>query len=236
MVGTSNVAERLTDVRTRIAQAAGRAGRQADDVRLIAVSKTVPLDRIQLAVAAGVTDLGENRVQEAEAKIPELLAAPRPRWHLIGHLQSNKARRALELFDVIQSVDSLALAELLSRRLATRTAPGGTVEVLFEVNVAGEASKQGFAPDQLLDAAPALAVLPGLQPRGLMTVAPATQNPEEVRWVFQSLRQLRDRVVDRMRGVDMRELSMGMSHDFPIAVEEGATMVRIGSAVFGERQ
>jgi len=236
MVGTSDVAERLTEVRTRIAQAVERAGRKADDVRLIAVSKTVPLDRIQLAVAAGVSELGENRVQEAEEKIPGLLVAPRPRWHLIGHLQSNKARRALELFDVIQSVDSLALAELLSRRLTARTAPGGTIEVLFEVNVAGEASKQGFTPDQLLVAAPALAALPGLQPRGLMTVAPAALNPEEVRWVFRSLRQLRDRVADRMRGNVMGELSMGMSHDYPIAVEEGATMVRIGSAIFGARQ
>lgn len=236
MLDTPTVEERVAQVRTRIAQAAERAGRQADDVRLIAVSKTMPLDRIQLAVTAGVSDLGENRVQEAEEKIPGLLAAPPPRWHLIGHLQSNKARRALELFDVIQSVDSLALAELLSRRLTAGTAPGGTIEVLFEVNVAGEASKQGFTPDQLLEAAPALAALPGLQPRGLMTVAPATQNPEEVRWVFRSLRQLRDRVADRLGDAAFSELSMGMSHDFAIAVEEGATMVRIGSAIFGERQ
>jgi pyridoxal phosphate enzyme (YggS family) len=222
---------RLTAVRLAIAHAAEHAGRPAEDVRLVAVSKTIPADLVRQAVLAGVTDLGENRVQEAQEKIPAL-ADLRPRWHLIGHLQSNKVARASQLFDVIQSVDSVELATLLSRR---RAAQGGRpVDVLFEVNVAGETSKQGFAPEQLAAAATALTQLAGLRPLGLMTVAPAVADPEDVRPVFRRLRLLRDDLVGSFGG-EFRHLSMGMSHDFTVAVEEGATIVRVGTAIFGRR-
>ena len=231
MAPSGDVPERLAAVLSAIARAAERAGRPADDVRLVAVSKTISADVVRQALLAGVTDLGENRVQEAQEKVP-LLADLRPRWHLIGHLQSNKAGRALQLFDVIHSVDSVELATLLSRR---RVAQGGPpVDVLFEVNVAGEASKQGFAPEQLSAAAPALANLAGLHPLGLMTVAPAVADPEEVRPVFRRLRHLRDQLAGSL-GEECRGLSMGMSHDFVVAIEEGATIVRVGTAIFGRR-
>lgn len=223
--------DRLAHVRTRMAQAAERARREPDAVRLIAVSKTIPAATVQRALEAGITDLGENRVQEAQEKIPSLAAWP-ARWHLIGHLQSNKVAKALDLFAVIHSIDSVELATLVSRRQLARTAAPATV--LLEVNVAGEATKQGFTPERLLAAAPALAALPGLRLAGLMTVAPAVTDPEEVRPVFHQLRDLRIRLADRF-GAEFRELSMGMSHDYGVAIEEGATMVRVGTAIFGPR-
>jgi PLP dependent protein len=228
------IAGRLASVRGRIAQAAERAGRDPGAVTLVAVSKTFSIERIRAAIAAGVTDLGENRVQEAQGKIPALKAAG-VRWHLIGHLQSNKARSALALFDVIHSVDTLALAEALSRRLAAASSDDERrLDVLFEVNAAGEATKQGFAPDALLAEAPALAALPRLRPRGLMTIAPQVADPEDARPVFRALRELRDRLAPAFAG-PFHDLSMGMSHDYPVAVEEGATLVRIGTAIFGAR-
>lgn len=228
------IAGRLAAVRAKISQAAERAGRDPAAVTLVAVSKTFPVERIRAAIAAGVTDLGENRVQEAQVKIPALGAAG-VRWHLIGHLQSNKARAALALFDVIHSVDSLALAETLSRRVAAaRPDDDRPLDVLFEVNVAGEATKQGFAPEALLAAAPALAALPRLRPRGLMTIAPRMADPEDARPVFRALRGLRDRLAPAVAG-SFDDLSMGMSHDYAVAVEEGATLVRIGTAIFGAR-
>lgn len=229
MAGGS-VAERLERVRATIQEAAERANRPAGSVRLIAVSKTMPATVIRQAIEAGVTDLAENRVQEAQEKIPGLRDQP-ARWHLIGHLQSNKAGKALELFTMIQSVDSLSLATLLSRRAERRHAP---IEALFEVNVAGEATKSGFTPEELLVAAPALAILPGIVSRGLMTVAPAVADPEGIRPVFRRMRQLRDQLTD-VFGPAFTELSMGMSHDYAVAIGEGATMVRIGTAIFGER-
>lgn len=223
--------ERLADVRAAMARAAERARRDPDSVRLIAVSKTIPAATVQLALEAGVTDLGENRVQEAQLKIPALAAWP-ARWHLIGHLQSNKVAKALQLFAVIHSIDTVELATLVSRRcLARQPDP---VTVLFEVNIAGEASKQGFTPERLIAAAPTLAGLPGLRPVGLMTVAPAVTDPEEVRPAFRHLRELQARLTG-IFGAEFRELSMGMSHDYGVAIEEGATMVRIGTAIFGAR-
>lgn len=223
--------ERLAQVHLAIAQAAERSGRPASAIRLVAVSKTITADVVRQAVVAGVTDIGENRVQEAQEKIPALsdLAV---RWHLIGHLQSNKVSKALHLFDIVQSVDSVELATLLSRRAATRPEP---LDILYEINVGGEASKQGFTPEQLAAAAPTLAVLPGLRSLGLMTVAPAVSDPQDARPVFRQLRQLRDRLADSF-GATFQELSMGMSHDFAVAVEEGATLVRIGTAIFGRRE
>jgi len=217
----TTVADRLTLVRERVARAAERVGRPPAEVTIVAVSKSFPATAIEEAAAAGVAHIGENRVQEAAAKIPTLRHLP-VTWHLVGHLQTNKAKTALDLFDIIQSVDSLRLAEVLSRR-AERALP-----VLLEVNVAGEASKLGFSPQQALQAAEAIARLPRLEVRGLMTVAPLVDNPEEVRPVFRDLRRLRD-------ALGLAELSMGMTDDFEVAIEEGATLVRIGRAIFGER-
>jgi PLP dependent protein len=223
--------ERLASVRAAMARAAERARRDPASVRLIAVSKTIPIAGVQRALEAGVTDLGENRVQEAQQKIPALAAWP-ARWHLIGHLQSNKVGKALQLFAVIHSIDTVELATLVSRRrLARQPEP---VAVLFEVNIVGEASKQGFTPEGLIAAAPTLAALPGLRPEGLMTVAPAVADPEDARPAFRQLRELRTRLTDVFGG-EFRELSMGMSHDYGVAIEEGATMVRIGTAIFGAR-
>jgi len=220
MPGTT-IAERLAIVRQRLARAAERAGRSPAEVTIVAVGKSFPTQAIEEAAAAGVAHVGENRVQEAAAKIPSLHHLPLT-WHMVGHLQTNKAKTALELFDIIQSMDSLRLAEVLSHH-AERPVP-----ILLEVNVAGEASKFGFSPQEVLPAAEAAARLPHLDVRGLTTVAPLVSDAEEVRPVFRELRRLRD-------ALGLAELSMGMSDDFEVAIEEGATMVRIGRAIFGER-
>jgi pyridoxal phosphate enzyme (YggS family) len=219
----TDVAANLEFVRERIARAAERAGRRAEDVLLVGVSKTVDADRIRQAVAAGLPALGENRVQEAGEKIA-LLGRPVP-WHMIGHLQSNKVRDALELFDLIHSLDRLDLARECDRRARLR---GRRIAVLLQVNVAGEASKGGFSPDQVAEAIEAVAPLDHLQLRGLMTIPPAVERPEEARGWFRALAQLAKRHA-------LGELSMGMSADFEVAIEEGATMVRVGTAIFGLR-
>ncbi|HEY8416614.1 MAG TPA: YggS family pyridoxal phosphate-dependent enzyme [Limnochordales bacterium] len=227
-----NLADNLARIRARIAQAAERAGRDPSDVTLIAVTKGVDTATIEEAVRLGVTDIGENRVQEARAKFPALPAGVRR--HMIGHLQTNKVRPCLELFDVVHSLDRLALAEAISQRAQ---ALGRDVPVLVQVNVAGEETKHGLAPDQVLPFVKAVAELPGLKVRGLMTLAPLVDDPETVRPVFRTLRRLAEAVADAgIRGVSMEWLSMGMSNDFEVAVEEGATMVRIGTALFGRRR
>ena len=228
------LAARAADVRERLARAAARAGRDPAAITLVAVTKTVTVPLIQAARALGFTAFGENRVQEAETKIGQL-GRDGIRWELIGHLQSNKAARAVHLFDRIQSIDSVRLAQTLDMHAAKR---GTALPVLLEVNVAGEATKAGYAPDELLDAARAVAKLPHLRPEGLMTVAPIVAQPEDVRPVFKRLRELRDALRDAVPvggagGWDA--LSMGMSDDFEVAIEEGATVVRIGRALFGER-
>ena len=217
----ATIAERVAHVRQQVERAAERSGRSPADVAIVAVSKSFPSQAIEEAAAAGIAHVGENRVQEAAAKIPGLRRLP-VTWHLVGHLQANKAKTALELFDIIHSVDSLHLAEVLSHR-AQRPLP-----VLLEVNVASEASKFGFPPDEVAAAARAVARLPRLELRGLMTVAPLVSDTEAARPVFRELRQLRD-------SLGLRELSMGMTDDFEVAIEEGATLVRIGRAIFGER-
>lgn len=223
--------ERIEDVRSRIAKALCHAGREGEHVRLIAVTKTVPVERIRQAIEYGVRDLGENRIQEAEGKIPHL-----PRevcWHFIGHLQSNKVRKAVAWFDWIQSVDHLSLAERLNRVAAE---VGRTIPVLIQVALGGEPTKHGVAPDDLFEFARAVARLPHLDVRGLMTIPPFFEDPEKVRPFFRKLAELRRQVNDRaIFPQPLTELSMGMSHDFEIAIEEGATMVRIGTAIFGER-
>ncbi len=217
------IAGRLQATQSRIESACRRAGRSPEDVTLVAVSKGFPPDAVREAAAAGVRHMGENRVQEAEEKRPALTGLPPDVvWHMIGHLQTNKVKTALNLFDIIQSVDSLHLAEAISKR-----APG-RVPVFLEVNVAAEPSKYGFTLDELPGAFKAIAVLPNLDVRGLMTVAPLAERAEEVRPVFHRLRQEAD-------ALGLRELSMGMTDDFEIAIEEGATHVRIGRAIFGQR-
>jgi pyridoxal phosphate enzyme (YggS family) len=215
-----DVRANLERVRERVARAAQRAGRRPEDILLIGVSKTVPADRVREAIEAGLPALGENRVQEAREKI-RILGHPVP-WHLIGHLQTNKVKDALELFDVIQSLDRLPLAAEIARRARRR------VDVLVEVNLAGETSKSGFAPAEVKPALDALRAMPSLAVRGLMTIPPAAPDPEHTRPWFRMLRELRD-------SAGLAELSMGMSADFEVAIEEGATMVRVGTAIFGPR-
>jgi pyridoxal phosphate enzyme (YggS family) len=220
---------RLESINQRIATACERAGRQVSEITLIAVSKTVPAVRIREAIEAGVRALGESRIQEAAAKISELrpLSAEREvQWHLIGHLQSNKARRAVELFDAVHSVDDLKLAERLDR-IAGES--GKRLPIFIEVNIGGEESKTGVAPDAVLPFCEQVSKLPNLELKGLMTVPPFSENPEDARPFFRHLRRLRDEA-------RLNDLSMGMSDDFEIAIEEGATFVRIGSALFGARQ
>jgi pyridoxal phosphate enzyme (YggS family) len=228
------IANNLAEIRARVAQAARRAGREPGEVALMAVSKTHPAAAILEAMAAGQTLFGENRVQEFATKRDAVLAGSSDgRFHLIGHLQSNKAARAAELFDAIDSVDSLRLAERLNE-----AAERGNrrLDVLIEINVGGEAAKSGLDPASrelaaLLDAQ---ARLPNLVIRGCMTVPPFTPDAEGARSCFRQLRELRDRL-RAQSGLQLDELSMGMSHDFEVAIEEGSTCVRVGTAIFGER-
>jgi pyridoxal phosphate enzyme (YggS family) len=229
-VPSVNLEANLRRIRERIAAACARAGRDPASVTLLAVAKGQPPERVAEAAQLGLTLFGENKVQEARAKIP--LCPGRLRWHMIGHLQSNKCRDAVELFDTIQSVDSLRLAEEIHKRAdqAAKSLP-----MFLEVNVIGEASKFGYRPESLLPDLPQLARLPRLELQGLMTVAPWTPEPEKVRPVFRQLRELKERC-EQILGVPLPHLSMGMSGDCEVAIEEGATLVRIGTALFGERQ
>jgi pyridoxal phosphate enzyme (YggS family) len=218
-----HIAENVRAVRTRMTEASIRGGRDPSAVTLIAVTKTHPVEAIAAAYAAGVRDFGENRVQEAASKVPVLREqCPEAAWHLIGHLQRNKVGSALELFDVIHSVDSLRVAEAINERAT------GPVRCFLEVNVAGEASKEGVALDQAALLAERIGALQRIDLVGLMTVAPAVANAEEVRPVFRRLREL-------AVAIGLRELSMGMTGDFDVAIEEGATAVRVGRAIFGQR-
>jgi PLP dependent protein len=219
----------LRAIQQRIEAACARAGREPASVTLVAVTKGQPPEVVCAAAAAGLSLFGENKVQEAKAKIP--LCPGRLRWHMVGHLQSNKCRDAVGLFQMVQSVDSLHLAEELNRRAdqAAKTLP-----VLLEVNAVGEASKFGYRPDQLLADLPRINALPRLEIHGLMTVPPWTLEPEKVRPVFRDMRELKQRC-EQLLGASLPHLSMGMTGDFEVATEEGATMVRIGTALFGER-
>lgn len=224
-----SLAENLQSIQQRIAAACARAGRAPESVTLIAVSKTHPPDAVAEAAKLGLMTFGENKVQEAKAKIP--LCPGRLRWHMLGHLQTNKCRDAVALFEMIQSVDSLYLAEELSKRAdqAAKNLP-----ILLEVNVVGEASKFGYTPQKVMEDLERINALPRLEIHGLMTVPPWTPTPEKVRPVFQKLRELKSQCEQKL-GAPLPHLSMGMTGDFEIAIEEGATMVRIGTALFGER-
>lgn len=229
----ADVGVNLARVREAIAAAALATGRQPREVTLVAVSKTVPAERIRLAYAAGQRVFGENRVQEGLGKIMALgESMPGVEWHLIGHLQGNKARAAVEGFSLVESVDSLRLATRLDHLAADH---GRKLPILLEVNVAGEEAKSGFRLEELRSELPNLLELPHLAVQGLMTVAPLMSEPDEVRPVFRRLRELRDDIRDHFFLTGFNELSMGMSGDFRVAIAEGATMVRIGRAIFGER-
>jgi len=230
-----SIPENIAAIRERIDSAARRAGRSADNVALMAVSKTHPPDRIRETYAAGLRLFGENRVQEFAGKAGALADLAGVEWHMIGHLQTNKAGKAAELFDAVDSIDSVKLATRLD---AAARELGKKLGVLIEVNVGGEEAKTGVAPDsteleQLLLAAPRLEAL---EVRGLMTVPPFTDDPEQARPYFRRLRELRDSIGARkLPSIRMDVLSMGMSHDFEIAIEEGSSCVRVGTAIFGER-
>ena len=225
------IRERVEQVRQRIAEAARQGGRDTCKVELVAVTKTVPVSSIREAVSAGISSLGENRVQEARDKIP-LLSSLAVQWHLIGHLQTNKSKLAVELFDLIHSLDSLKLAASLNRHAAVM---GKRVRVLVEVNLGGEPAKSGVPENELLPLLQACRAFDHLALEGLMTIPPFRSDPRDVRPFFRRLRALRDQAADSYPHLDLRHLSMGMSHDFEVAIEEGATLVRIGTAIFGER-
>ena len=230
-----SIAENVATVRERIAAAARRAGRRPEEIALMAVSKMVEPARVREGYAAGLRVFGENRVQEFADKVEGVKALAGCEWHLIGHLQSNKAGKAAELFHAVDSIDSLRLAEKVNAAAATL---GRKLQALLEINIGGEAAKSGLAPDSeemaaVLRAAPRLQAL---QIRGLMAIPPFTDNPEGARPYFRKMRQLRDAIADRkFPNVTMETLSIGMSHDFEIAIEEGSTCVRVGTAIFGER-
>jgi pyridoxal phosphate enzyme (YggS family) len=226
----ADIAENLARVREAISESEQEAGRPDGSVQLVAVTKTHPVDVIQEAVEAGHLMFGENRVQEARAKIPELPA--RVQWHLIGHLQSNKVRVALPLFQLIHGVDSVDLLADIDRVAAEL---GLFPRVLLQVNVAGEASKFGFPPVKLMQEIDMIAQFKRASIEGLMTIPPLAANPENSRRYFAALRELRDRLAEES-GFSLPELSMGMSGDFRVAIAEGATIVRIGTAIFGERR
>jgi len=225
-----SLADNLTLIQQRIHAACDRAGRSVDSVTLLAVSKTHPADTVKAVTELGITLFGENKVQEAKAKISN--SPGKACWHFIGHLQSNKCRDAVELFSMIQCVDSFAIAKEINKRAdqAAKTMP-----VLLEINVAGESSKFGYKPEQMLAELKELNALPRLEIHGLMAIPPYSPAPEKSRPYFKALRELKQRAEDVL-GAPLPVLSMGMSDDFAVGIEEGSTMIRVGTALFGARQ
>jgi PLP dependent protein len=224
-----DIAENLERVCEQITQAAAKAGRAVDEIELVAITKTHPAEKVREAVEAGHTLFGESRVQEARARIPELPS--NLRWHFVGHLQKNKIRHAVPLFELFHSVDSIALAQEMSRIAAEE---GMHPRALLEINVAGEGSKFGFKAETLRAEMESLLAMPRLSIEGLMCIPPLAEEPEASRKFFVQLRELRDSLENEF-DVKIPHLSMGMTNDFPIAVQEGATLVRVGTAIFGER-
>lgn len=232
----SAIASNLYRIQERVAQAARRGGRDPSEVTIVAVTKTVTTAAIASVVRLGITSLGENRVQEAAAKIAVmhtiLPETTNINWHLIGHLQTNKVRQALKLFDTIQSVDSARLAAKLSVEAGLA---GQALPILLEVNIGRETAKHGFRPEELFKTVHEIAEMPNILVQGLMTVAPLANNADIVRPVFRELKRCRDNLAALRPEIDWHHLSMGMSNDFEVAIEEGATIVRLGRAIFGER-
>jgi PLP dependent protein len=227
--GMSSIAENLNRVREQIATSAAKSGRSADEVELVAITKMHPAEKVRDAIEAGQTLFGESRVQEARVKIPELPS--NIRWHFVGHLQKNKIRQALPLFEMIHSIDSLALAEDINRIAGEE---GLHPRGLLEINMAGEGSKFGFGPNKLHEQMEALLPLRRLSIEGLMCIPPIAEEEEASRKYFAQLRDLRDSLQNEFHAA-LPQLSMGMTSDFVVAVEEGATLVRVGTAIFGER-
>src|SRR5215831_7873503 len=225
-----SIAENLERVREQIARATAKSGRSPDDIELVAITKTHPAEKVREAIEAGQTLFGESRVQEARAKIPELPSSVR--WHFVGHLQKNKIRHALPLFEMIHSADSLSLAQEMNRIAEEE---GMHPRVLLEINLVREGSKFGFAPNRLREQMEELLALPRLSILGLMCIPPIAEDAQASRKYFVQLRELRDRLQTEFL-VDLAQLSMGMTQDYAIAVEEGATLVRVGTAIFGERR
>lgn len=237
-MGENQIRSNLLRVKERIAKAAERVGRDPAAVRLVAVTKAVPLKAIREVLEAGQLDLGENRVQELKAKdeaLHQLFGGWFPlRWHMIGYLQTNKVRPVVARCTMIQSVDRFTVAQAISQEAQKQQR---RVPILIEVNIGGEDSKAGVSPEKAAELVAAVAGLPGLQVMGLMTIPPPVAEPEEARPYFRRLRELAEEIAaQRLPGVEMQELSMGMSHDFEVAVEEGATIVRVGTAIFGPRE
>jgi len=229
----SDIAENFRKVRDRIERAAVECGRAPSEIVLLAITKTFPVETISLAIAAGQRRFGENRVQEAESKIPHLRAVPGLEWHLVGHLQSNKAPRAAQLFDAIHSVDSVKVAAKLSQSCLDMRKQ---VSVLLQVDLGKEPTKSGADPADAWSILESASALTGVRFDGLMTIPPYFENPELARPYFAALRELRDSLESEHTGcLGRRHLSMGMSHDFEVAIQEGATIVRLGTALFGER-
>lgn len=231
MMKMMDIKGRLSEIEDRIEAARARAGRSGV-VEIVAVTKTHPISVLEAALEAGLDSLGENRVQELASKVEEL-GRDRCRWHLIGHLQRNKARQAIQLFDLLHSIDSLRLARTLSSE-AERA--GMVVEGLVQVNTSGEESKYGFSPEEAVDVVGEMAELPGLRLSGIMTMAPFTADEAVLRRTFAGAREVFERCGREVEGFEARHLSMGMSNDFEVAVEEGSTLVRLGTVLFGERE
>lgn len=223
------IRENLQLVQERIEKAAQRAGRKPEEIILIAVTKTVEVPRIWEAISAGVRHIGENRVQEAQEKIKDI--GNKVTWHMIGHLQTNKVKQALDLFQLIHSVDSLKLARELSKRAEAKNQ---TVDILIQINLAHEETKFGFSVEKIQENVQEIATLPRLAVKGLMTIPPLAENPEQARPYFKKLREISEGL-SKIPQIEIKFLSMGMTNDFEVAVEEGANMVRIGTAIFGPR-
>jgi len=234
LVPMDHIARNIQDIRERMTKAAARCGRTLDEISLLAISKTFPKDFVMRAAAAGLRMFGENRVQEAEEKIPYLGEISGLQWHLVGHLQTNKAKRAAELFDVIHSLDSVKLASRLNQ---ASLGAGKILSVLLQVDVGGEETKFGAEPGQLREIIAAMPAFKSLRLDGLMAIPPFFEDPEQVRPYFVRLRRIRDELESEQPGcLGMKHLSMGMSHDFEQAIQEGATILRIGTAIFGLRE
>ena len=231
------IAENIAHVRASIAEAAQRVGRSPGDVMLVAVSKTKPLEFVRMAYNLGMRDFGENRVQEALDK-QVAFSSPDLRWHMIGHVQTNKANKIAGSFAYIHSIDSLHVAQALQRAAEKKSKADNTYvrqPAFLQINISGEASKEGMAPEETLFIARQIIALPHLDVRGLMTVAPLVEDAEQVRPVFRALRELRDQLRQELPDENWEHLSMGMTDDYQVAIEEGATIVRVGRAIFGER-
>ncbi|MDI6731504.1 MAG: YggS family pyridoxal phosphate-dependent enzyme [Candidatus Margulisbacteria bacterium] len=239
-----SIKENLKIIRAKIAKAARSVGRQPEEITIIAVTKTISVELIEQAIQAGITDIGENRIQEAIPKIQALRAKyPQVTWHMVGHLQSNKVKQTLENFDIIQSVDSLKLADRIGNRGIGESGMGhqdirksGTKRIMVEVNTSGEASKFGIKPEETIKLLQNIAAFGNLRVEGLMTVGPLAEKAEDSRTAFKRLKQLSEQIKQlNLPNVEMKYLSMGMSDDFEIAIEEGSNMVRLGRALFGAR-